>query len=62
MSSVRMISETGAEAWGGGVAVCADTNVTELANSVQLSKVIGRLKRIDGGSRWANGLERVTTA
>src|SRR5712664_2565916 len=48
MSSVRMISETGGAA---GVAVCADTNVTTLADSIQLRQVTVRIMRIEGGSR-----------
>src|SRR3981081_2132276 len=47
MSSVRMIRE---KAWGAGG--CADTSVTELVASIQLSRVTVRIWRISGGSRW----------
>src|SRR5258705_10307834 len=58
MSSVRMIKETEEEERG--VAVCADTNVTRLADSSQLQQVTVRIRRIDGAP-VANGIERVTT-
>src|SRR2546422_92944 len=61
MSSARMINETGGDVGDvGGVAVCADTNVTELADSSQLTQVTVRIRRIDDGSPLANGLKRVT--
>ena len=50
MSSVRMISETG-EVREGVSAVCADTNVTGLVDSIQPRQVTVRIRRIGGGSR-----------
>src|SRR5882672_5251221 len=57
MSSVRMMSETAGAVWrvGGGVAVCADTNVTELADSIQLTQATVRIRRIGGRLPLANG-------
>src|SRR2546422_9789925 len=46
MSSVRMISETGEEERG--LSVCADTNVTRLADSSQLKQVPVRIRGMDG--------------
>src|SRR6266550_7613893 len=46
MSSVRMIRET-AEALR-GLSVCADTTVTKLADSNQLTQVTVRIRRMDG--------------
>src|SRR5882672_9570906 len=57
MSSVRMISETAGAVWRvrGGLAVCADTNVTELADSIQLTQATVRIRRIGGRLPLANG-------
>jgi len=53
-----MIKETGEEE--SGLLVCADTNVTRLADSSQLQQVTVRIRRIDGAP-VANGIEGVTT-
>src|SRR6266571_1611785 len=64
MSSARMISEMGGggAVRGRGVAVCADTNATALADNNQPNQVTVPNRRIRRRLPLANGLERVTTA